>query len=118
MRSLHAVLSRRSTKSDGSEARPGLRRRIDACGRAGARTDEGMKILFLADGFLPQAGGSRVYYYNLYRNLVSQSADQVVILTKRVPGWREFDSSEAIRSLRIVRRFRPLCDMRYQRWPR
>ena len=77
-----------------------------------------MKIALLADAFLPQGGGSRVYYYNLYKNLVAQWADRVVVLTKKVPGWKEFDSRESTESLRIVRRFRPFLNLKYYQWPR
>ena len=50
-----------------------------------------MNILLLTDAFLPHMGGSRVYYYNLYKSLLEQYGDRVTILTKKVPGWQPFD---------------------------
>src|SRR2546425_6608125 len=66
-----------------------------------------LKLVLLTDRFLPHAGSSRVYYYNLYENLVSQYPDQVTVLTKKVPGWQEFDRRESGVLLKIVRRFHP-----------
>jgi phosphatidylinositol alpha-1,6-mannosyltransferase len=76
-----------------------------------------MNILFLTDYYLPHAGGARVYYYNLYKNLVARFTDKVTVLTKRVPGWEEFDRRESSDSLRIIRRFKPLKDWKYYRLP-
>jgi len=67
-----------------------------------------MKLLVMADSFLPHAGGSRVYYYSLYRHLTEQFPDRVTVLTKKVPGWKEFDARSSDNALRIIRRFRPL----------
>ncbi len=75
---------------------------------------EALKLLLLTDRFLPHAGGSRVYYYNLYKNLVSQYPDQVTVLTKKVPGWQEFDRRESGVLLKIVRRFHPLPHLKYR----
>lgn len=76
------------------------------------------RILLLTDSFLPHAGGSRVYYYNLYRRLASDLNHQVTILTKKVPGWKEFDASADARMLTIRRRFRPLPNWKYKQLPK
>jgi phosphatidyl-myo-inositol dimannoside synthase len=80
--------------------------------------NRGLNLLLLTDSFLPHAGGSRVYYYNLYKRLTEQFPDRVTILTKRVPGWKEFDARVGSRSLRIVRRFRPLPNWKYHQLPK
>jgi phosphatidylinositol alpha-1,6-mannosyltransferase len=77
-----------------------------------------MRTLLLTDAFLPHMGGSRVYYYNLYKSLVSQYSDQVMVLTKKVPGWREFDRAESAGPLRIFRRGRPLPTLKYWQLPK
>src|SRR5215470_7816629 len=79
---------------------------------------EGMRILFLADNFLPHAGGSRVYYHNLLKNLVARFPDQVTVLTKKVAGWKEFDRRESTDALRIVRRFKPLPNWKVHQLPK
>jgi len=56
-----------------------------------------MKILFITDNFLPHVGGSRVIYYNICRNLPK---DSVVMLTKKVPGYREFDKRQEFKIIR------------------
>jgi len=78
----------------------------------------GMNLLVLADSFLPHAGGSRVYYHSLYRHMTEQFADRVTVLTKKVPGWEEFDALASGDALRIVRRFRPLPDWKYHQLPK
>jgi phosphatidyl-myo-inositol dimannoside synthase len=77
-----------------------------------------MRTMLLTDAFLPHMGGSRVYYYNLYKSLVMQYPDQVTILTKKVPGWREFDRGEAGGQIQIQRRGRPLASLKYWQVPR
>jgi len=77
-----------------------------------------MKILFLTDLFLPHAGGARIYYYNLYRHLVRQFPEHVTILTKKIPGWREFDRIESTPSFRIIRHGRPMQNWKYYQLPR
>ncbi len=79
---------------------------------------KGMNILVLTDSFLPHSGGSRIYYYNLYSKLVSQFPDHVTILTKKVPGWQEFDRRQPTNSLQIIRRFKPLATWKYHQWPK
>jgi len=66
------------------------------------------RILLISDSFLPHAGGSREYYYNIYRGLVELGDSQVTVLTKKVPGWQAFDRKAANEHLRIRRRFKPL----------
>lgn len=77
-----------------------------------------MKILLTTDCYLPHAGGSRVYYHNLYKRLVTKFGDEVTVLTKKVPGWKEFDRQELNESLRIIRRFRPLPTWKYRELPK
>jgi phosphatidylinositol alpha-1,6-mannosyltransferase len=77
-----------------------------------------ISYLVTADSFLPHSGGSRVYYAALYKHLLEQYPDTVTLLTKKVPGWREFDRQESTDTFRIKRRFRPLPDWKYQQWPK
>src|SRR5579864_4833871 len=77
-----------------------------------------INYLVTADSFLPHSGGSRVYYAALYKHLLAQYPDTVTLLTKKVPGWREFDSKESSNNFRIKRRFRPLPNWKYQHWPK
>ena len=74
--------------------------------------------LVTADSYLPHSGGSRVYYASLYKHLVAQYPDTVTLLTKKVPGWREYDRRESNEQFRIRRRFRPLPDWKYWQWPK
>jgi phosphatidylinositol alpha-1,6-mannosyltransferase len=66
-----------------------------------------MKILLITDSFPPAEGGSRSYYYNIYKHFKSQ---EVIILTKKVNGWKEFDKSQNIRT---IRKGRPLENWKY-----
>jgi phosphatidylinositol alpha-1,6-mannosyltransferase len=77
-----------------------------------------MKILLMTDSFLPHAGGSRVYYHNLYRRITTGSSECVVVLTKKVPGWKEFDAQVSTPSFRIVRRFEPLPNYKPRQLPK
>jgi len=76
------------------------------------------RVLVLADAFLPHAGGSREYYYNVYKELVSLGDTQVTILTKKIPGWQEFDRDACTEWFRIERRFRPLPSWKYSQLPK
>ena len=80
------------------------------------RTHERLRIALIADAFLPHAGGSRFYYYNLFRRLSSQ--DDVTLLTTKVAGWEAFDAREQTPSFRIKRRFKPLPDLGYAQLPK
>jgi phosphatidylinositol alpha-1,6-mannosyltransferase len=80
--------------------------------------DTGMKILMLTDSFLPHAGGSREYYYNLYRYLAEFEDTRVTIATKKVPGWEEFDRRVSSDSFRIVRWLKPLSTWRLHELPK
>ena len=80
--------------------------------------DSGQEILFLTDSFLPHAGGSRVYYFNLYKRLADKLGLRVRILTKKVEGWQEFDQAQASENLQITRRFKPLATWRYSELPK
>lgn len=77
-----------------------------------------MRILFLTDAFLPHAGGARVYYYNLFRGLHQNPQNEITILTKKVPGWKEFDRRECDPRFRIVRAGYPLPNWKYKQWPK
>jgi phosphatidylinositol alpha-1,6-mannosyltransferase len=79
---------------------------------------QAMNILMLTDLFLPHSGGSRVYYYNLYKHLATDFPDEVTILTTKIPGGEEFDRRVCTESLRIVRRFRPLDGWKYHQLPK
>lgn len=74
-----------------------------------------MQCLLLADSFLPHAGGSRVYYYQLYRDW---APDKVTVLTKEIPGWEEFDHRESTECFKIIRRFKPLRTTQYTELPK
>jgi phosphatidylinositol alpha-1,6-mannosyltransferase len=76
------------------------------------------RVLLLADSFLPHAGGSREYYYNIYRGLVELGDTQVTVLTKKVPGWEAFDRKAATKQLRIHRRFKPLPSWKHYELPK
>jgi phosphatidylinositol alpha-1,6-mannosyltransferase len=52
-----------------------------------------MKMLWITDDFLPHLGGSRLLYYHTIKCIPT---GEVTLLTKRRPGWREFDAHEAI----------------------
>ncbi|MDQ2841506.1 MAG: glycosyltransferase family 4 protein [Acidobacteriota bacterium] len=60
-------------------------------------------------------GGSRVYYHNLYRRLDRECGQKITVLTKRVPGWEDFDRAEQAEGFRILRRDRPLESWKYYR---
>jgi phosphatidylinositol alpha-1,6-mannosyltransferase len=75
-----------------------------------------LHIALLTDTFLPHAGGSRFYYYNLFRR-VSAHQD-VLVLTTKIPGWEDFDAREQTASFRIKRRFKPLRDLSYSQLPK
>jgi phosphatidylinositol alpha-1,6-mannosyltransferase len=72
--------------------------------------------VLLTDTFLPHTGGSRFYYYNLFRRISVD--DDVLLLTAKVPGWEAFDAREQTASFRIKRRFKPLRDLSYSQLPK
>jgi phosphatidylinositol alpha-1,6-mannosyltransferase len=86
--------------------------------RLAGSPEGGLHLLLLTDSFLPHAGGSRVYYYNIYKKVIEQFPDKVTILTKKVPGWKDFDAKVSSESLRILRRFRPLPNWKYHQLPK
>lgn len=71
-----------------------------------------MKMLFLTEKFPPSEGGSRVYYYNLCKNYPS---DDVVVLTKKIDGYEEFDKKQ---QFKIIRKGRPLPNWKYSQLPK
>jgi phosphatidyl-myo-inositol dimannoside synthase len=76
------------------------------------------RVLLLTDSFPPHAGGSREYYFNIFRELVALGESEVTILTKKVPGWEEFDRAASSTKFRIIRRFKPLVDLKLKELPR
>jgi phosphatidyl-myo-inositol dimannoside synthase len=76
------------------------------------------KVLLLTDSFLPHAGGSREYYNNIYQELVAFGDSEVTVLTKKIPGWKEFDRVASKEFFQIRRRFKPLASWKYQELPK
>jgi len=79
---------------------------------------ERISHLVTTDSYLPHSGGSRVYYANLYKNLLLHYPDEVTLLTKKVPGWQEYDRRESTERFRIRRRFHPLPSWKYAQLPK
>jgi phosphatidylinositol alpha-1,6-mannosyltransferase len=79
---------------------------------------EPIRFLVMADSFLPHSGGSRVYYANLYKNLLENYPDTITLLTKKVPGWRNFDAQNSNQRFQISRRFNPLPNWKYGQLPK
>ncbi|MEJ2744962.1 MAG: glycosyltransferase family 4 protein [bacterium] len=52
-----------------------------------------MKMLWITDDFLPHLGGSRLLYYHTIKCF---RPGEAAVLTKRRPGWRDFDLKESI----------------------
>jgi phosphatidylinositol alpha-1,6-mannosyltransferase len=71
-----------------------------------------MKILFITDRFPPSEGGSRAYYYNL---CINYNPESVVILTKKIDGYKEFDKNQQIK---IIRKGHPLPNWKIYQLPR
>jgi phosphatidylinositol alpha-1,6-mannosyltransferase len=80
--------------------------------------NQALDIVLLTDSFLPHAGGSRVYYFNLYKRLAEQYGDRVTVLTNKMPGWRDFDCHICTDSFRIIRQYRPLPNWKYRQYPK
>ena len=78
------------------------------------------RVLFLADSFLPHAGGSREYYFNIYRLLAEAESGntRVTILTKKIPGWQEFDRRASTYNFRIERWRKPLKSWKIKELPK
>lgn len=76
-----------------------------------------MRIALITNEFLPHAGGSRIYYYNLYKR-VSTMGDEITVLTSKVRGWERFDEQEQTSSFRIKRNFKSLPDLSYSNLPK
>lgn len=71
-----------------------------------------VKMLFITEKFPPSEGGSRVYYYNLCANYPSGN---VVVLTKKVKGYEDFDKNQ---KMKIIRKGKPLPNWKYYQIPR
>ena len=74
-------------------------------------------FFLLTDAFLPHAGGSRYYYYNLFRR-IADLGDKVDVLTSKVNGWETFDRKAQTNSFTIERHFKPLRDLSYSQLPK
>jgi phosphatidylinositol alpha-1,6-mannosyltransferase len=83
-----------------------------------SKTAERINHLVMTDSYLPHSGGSRVYYANLYKNLLLAYPDTVTLLTKKVPGWQEYDRTASTDRFRIIRRFKPLPNWKYEQLPK
>jgi phosphatidylinositol alpha-1,6-mannosyltransferase len=79
---------------------------------------EPIRFLVMADSYLPHSGGSRVYYANLYKNLLEQYPDTITLLTKKVPGWCNFDAQNSNLRFQISRRCNPLPNWKYGQLPK
>jgi phosphatidylinositol alpha-1,6-mannosyltransferase len=75
-----------------------------------------MHTLLLTDAFLPHAGGSRIYYFNLYRRLAQDYGERVTVLTRKSPGWEAFDQ-EVAGNLRIQRCGHRAAHVKVSQWP-
>src|SRR5258707_10146100 len=69
------------------------------------------------DAFLPHAGGSRYYYYNLFKR-IADLGNEVNVLTSKVKGWEAFDRRAQTDSFKIERHFKPLRDLSYSQLPK
>jgi phosphatidylinositol alpha-1,6-mannosyltransferase len=76
-----------------------------------------LSFMLLSETFLPHAGGSRLYYYNLFKR-IANAGDSVTILTSKVPGWQEFDLREKTSDFKIERHFKPFRDHSYSQLPK
>ena len=86
--------------------------------RGGANAGAVTNILLLADSFLPHAGGSREYYNNIYQRLAKLGKSRVTLLTKKVPGWKEFDQHSSSANFRIRRWGATLKSWKYSELPK
>ena len=105
----------------GNKEKPGAEESLPLPSAAPAETERntssGTRVLLLTDSFPPHAGGSREYYYNIYKELVALGDSEVTILTKKVPGWEEFDRTANSAKFRIIRRFKPLANLKLKELP-
>ncbi len=79
--------------------------------------NERLKFVLLTDTFLPGGGGSRHYYYNLFKR-IAEKGDRVSILTSKVPGWQSFDAGVQTDLFRISRSFKPHRNLSYSQLPK
>jgi phosphatidylinositol alpha-1,6-mannosyltransferase len=77
-----------------------------------------MRLTLITDSFLPHAGGSRYYYYNLFRRMADRHHDRVTVITKKVEGWATFDRENCTADFRIRRMFKPLANLGYTELPK
>ncbi len=57
-----------------------------------------MRHLLVTNDYPPKVGGIQNYLWELYRRL---PPDEVVVLTRPHPGWREFDAAQDHRIIRV-----------------
>jgi phosphatidylinositol alpha-1,6-mannosyltransferase len=76
-----------------------------------------LRVMVLTDTFLPHAGGSRFYYYNLFKRIAGMG-HEVTIATSKLQGWQEFDRREQTGTFKIQRHFIPLRDLSYSQLPK
>lgn len=75
------------------------------------------RIQLHTDSFVPHSGGSRIYYYHLYCNLVEIGPYEVDVITTQVNGWEGFDAAHSSSRLNIFRHGKPLPNWRYGQLP-
>lgn len=80
--------------------------------------DGHLRLTLVTDSFLPHSGGSRYFYFNLFRRMADQFHDRVTVLTKKVDGWRDFDRTHNNDNFRIERKFEPLSNLGYSQLPK
>ena len=90
----------------------------DSSGNKPDQLSKRLSLTLFTDNFLPHAGGSRVYYFNLFKRMASSYGCDVTVLTKKVPGWREFDRAHSAEHFRIRRRYKPLYSINYHQIPK
>jgi phosphatidyl-myo-inositol dimannoside synthase len=76
-----------------------------------------LRIALLTNSFLPHAGGSRFYYFNLFKRIAAYG-DEITIMTSKVPDWQQFDAREQTPRLKIRRHFKPLPNHSYSQLPK
>ena len=76
-----------------------------------------LRIALLTNSFLPHAGGSRFYYFNLFKRIAGYG-DEITIITSKVSGWQQFDARERTSRFKIKRHFKPLLNHSYSQLPK
>jgi phosphatidylinositol alpha-1,6-mannosyltransferase len=79
--------------------------------------DSHLRIALLTNSFLPHAGGSRFYYFNLFKR-IADYGDEITIITSKVRDWQQFDAREQTAGFKIKRHFKPLPSHSYSQLPK